>query len=444
MDVFKYLPIPKITFVAHQGTEVEVLAVPSFFYSVDADTTVAVLLCYSLCMTLAIVIQTWHRSWPLSASDVLLLDRWDTSTLFVEALKGSLVDPIDNRLSQGGAVPPPHPQCYHLNRATTVTDHHTGKNQIEFVEYCPAIFGRLRALHGITLRCISTSFNQGSPGLFKGEGKSGSDFMKSADGKYCLKTVSQPELQVLLKILPLYYGHMVKGVQASLLVRILGLFRLYNHRNTVERYFLLMINISAPICGKKLVHTYDLKGSLYSRRVSMNTMKRATLKDLNWIEQKCSLHLTPAVAKTLAAQLKNDIAILAKSDIMDYSLFLCVYENTTSVTAPWKRIQGFMNGHRQSVQPRVVNSLDGSRSYAIGIIDILQSYTYGKSAENIIKSTRGSSMDVIRYFNKETTYVKTWVRGGSGLFSTSKLHSAIDPKQYSKRFLDFMQDHVLN
>ncbi len=54
-------------------------------------------------------------------------------------------------------------------------------------------------------------------------GKSGSVFFLSADDQLLVKTIRKTEAQLLQRLLPRYYGHMMSHPN-SLLVRVLGLY----------------------------------------------------------------------------------------------------------------------------------------------------------------------------------------------------------------------------
>lgn len=119
---------------------------------------------------------------------------------------------------------PMHTHYFNHSTYTRFYEKGFGKIRSELVSYCPEVFDRLRAVHNISLEEISQSFSPATI-LAKGEGKSGSDFMVSADKRYCLKTVNSSEKDMLIKMLPSYFEHIMKYPESSLLCRILGLFR---------------------------------------------------------------------------------------------------------------------------------------------------------------------------------------------------------------------------
>jgi 1-phosphatidylinositol-4-phosphate 5-kinase len=226
--------------------------------------------------------------------------------------------------------------------------------------------------------------------------------------------------------------------------------------NIRKIYFVVMGNVFPP--HKDIHETYDLKGSTFGRFITADELARehlATLKDLNWMERGRKLKLGPEKATMLMNQLKADCLFLAKVKIMDYSLLVGIHylsrgnkdnirersmmmlEPTTpmlgkstpafkqsSISAaaagdstglPQERKMciyysedgGFMSSHR-----------DGTPSeelYFLGIIDILTPYSVSKRIEHVFKSIQ---------YDKRTI-------------------SAINPLDYSQRFLKFMADNIL-
>lgn len=98
------------------------------------------------------------------------------------------------------------------------------------------------------------------------EGKSGSYFLYSNDGKYLLKVIERYEHKSLRKILKSYYGHMLSNKE-SLLPRYYGMHKIkINSNNTLENgvlYFFITENvIGSPL---KIDRQFDLKGSRVDR-----------------------------------------------------------------------------------------------------------------------------------------------------------------------------------
>ncbi len=96
--------------------------------------------------------------------------------------------------------------------------------------------------------------------------------------------------------------------------------------NIRKIYFVVMGNIFPP--HKDIHETYDLKGSSLGRFITPEESANkhlATLKDLNWLQQKRKLKLGPEKATMLMNQLRADCMFLSKVKIMDYSLLVGIH-----------------------------------------------------------------------------------------------------------------------
>ena len=317
-----------------------------------------------------------------------------------------------------------------------------GKIRSEMVAYCPEVFDRLRSVHDVSLEEISQAFSTGNK-LSKGEGKSMAQFMVSTDKRFCMKTINSSEKTVLLNMLPSYFEHVMKYPKTSLLCRMLGLFRL--RYGGVDTFFLLMMNISRQdVSCRRIVKSFDLKGSLRSRRVCVGE-KRSVMKDINWVEQKMCVDVSSSRSTLILEQLQRDARFLENCGIMDYSLLVIIYDDDDRSVLKRaccfaRRCFGIRSKGEIGVPIERSGIRRGTRTYRLGIIDILQNYNSWKSAENRIKSIGASLSSSHRalFKNNQTAYTKAWVRRGS------QLHSAIDPKGYRERFFDFMRDHVFH
>lgn len=82
--------------------------------------------------------------------------------------------------------------------------------------------------------------------------------------------------------------------------------------------------------------TYDVKGSTVGRITTEDDKKgnpRGTLKDLNWLNSKQSLKLSPGMKEAFLDQVQRDVELLAHLKIMDYSLLMGVH-NMKEVVSP--------------------------------------------------------------------------------------------------------------
>lgn len=295
-------------------------------------------------------------------------------------------------------------------------------------------------------------------------GKSGSFFYYSQDYRFIIKTIHHSEHLFLRSILKHYYTH-IRNHPNTILSRFIGLHRVKLPRGR-KIHFVVMGNIFPP--SKDIHEIYDLKGSTLGRQVTpeeIRTNPRVVRKDLNWIQSGHRLYLGPEKRGLLMEQLIEDVSFLEKLFIMDYSLLvgihyihrgnrehirdkaLTVFETTAnesrlskaSMPAVIKRplartdpIALTTNLASEEDLPSerrcfrfyqeeggfwstYENNKAGNEIYFLGIIDILTPYNYTKKLEHAVKSLN---------YDKDAI-------------------SAINPTDYSKRFLAFIKKHVL-
>lgn len=202
----------------------------------------------------------------------------------------------------------------------------TAKYDFKFKDYAPWVFRELREyfhldpadyLLSLTSKYILSEL--GSPG------KSGSFFYFSRDYRFIIKTIRHGEHKFLRKILKDYHEH-VKANPHTLLSRFYGLHRVkLPHGKKI--HFVIMNNLFPP--HRDIHETYDLKGSSLGREYpeeKAKTKKGATLKDLNWVRRRRELEFGPEKKSLFEAQLENDVALLKKLNIMDYSLLIGLHD----------------------------------------------------------------------------------------------------------------------
>lgn len=326
------------------------------------------------------------------------------------------------------------------------------KYEFRFKDYCPWVFRSLREAFRIDAADYLVSLTGkyvlseiGSPG------KSGSFFYFSQDFRYIIKTIRQSEHEFLRRILRPYYEH-IKRNPNSLLTRFYGLHRV-RMSNIKKIYFVVMGNVFPP--HKDIHETYDLKGSTKGRFVTSEELVNrhlATLKDLNWLQKKRKLRLGPEKATLLMNQLKSDCLFLAKMRIMDYSLLVGIHymsrgnkdnirQRSMKMLEPTTPVMGGTAAFKQT-SIRAAPSTDpipqerrmcifysedggfrssendgrsGDELYFLGVIDILTPYTVKKRIEHVFRSIKDDAKSI----------------------------SAVNPIDYSRRFLRFMAENIL-
>ncbi|TFK37716.1 hypothetical protein BDQ12DRAFT_684579 [Crucibulum laeve] len=235
-------------------------------------------------------------------------------------------------------------------------------------------FDMLRKRCGIDdifLKSLSRSNSWAADG-----GKSKSNFRKTADDRFIIKTLvdawNVADLQVLIELAPYYFRYMESTAsRPTVLAKLLGFYTI-EIRNLETGHvqskadLLIMENI---FYDRNIVKTFDLKG-IHGRRVKAGTNPAnspeasKTLFDGDWIEgqQRTLTLVRPHSKNVIREAIKSDAEYLARSNIMDYSLLLGVDEE-----------------HKQ---------------IACGLVDTIGSYTFAKTLEYKAKHNLISGKDI--------------------------------------------------
>lgn len=158
-------------------------------------------------------------------------------------------------------------------------------------------------------------------------GKSGSFFYFSRDYKYIIKTIHHGEHKLLRKILPDYYQHIEQNPN-TLISQFYGLHRVKMAYGR-KIHFVVMNNLFPP--HRDIHQMFDLKGSTVGRDLREEDLvknPRATMKDLNWLRRQRHIELGPMKRGVFLAQLKRDVKLLQRLNIMDYSLLIGIHDLT--------------------------------------------------------------------------------------------------------------------
>ncbi|TQV99316.1 hypothetical protein V2A60_004790 [Cordyceps javanica] len=202
----------------------------------------------------------------------------------------------------------------------------SAKYDFKFKDYAPWVFRRLRALFRLDpadyLMSLTGKYilsELGSPG------KSGSFFYFSRDYKYIIKTIHHSEHKFLRKILKDYYTHVQQNPN-TLLSQFYGLHRVKMPYGK-KIHFVVMNNLFPP--HRDIHTTFDLKGSTVGRNYKEEDLEqnpRATMKDLNWLRRKRHLELGIQKKRLFLEQLRADVVLLKRLQIMDYSLLVGIHD----------------------------------------------------------------------------------------------------------------------
>lgn len=328
-----------------------------------------------------------------------------------------------------------------------------------FVDYAPLVFAKLREHWGIRNEDYIHSIGPGSmlSNLMLGslsslaelgsEGKSGSFFYFTSDGKFMVKTVHREEHKLLRSILQQYHFHMFK-YRDSMLCRIVGchVLRLSKHNKigADKIYFVVMQNV---LNTDLELHTrFDLKGSTVGRRSpeGARNSSKSTLKDLDLLEMGQRIRLGPERRQMLLQTLEHDSEFLREKQLIDYSLLLGIHNTSRAVLPKQDAMMdsltslgsrstsaSFSSSHGSVISDNDksddgdcekpffqqdsggMKSVDGSETYVMGVIDFLTHYSTRKALERM---------------GKKAVY-------GGGV-------SVAPPQIYKERFMDFMKEIV--
>ncbi|KAI5950065.1 hypothetical protein KGF57_004410 [Candida theae] len=290
-----------------------------------------------------------------------------------------------------------------------------------FYDYAPQVFRWLRDQFNIDQANYLISITgQLIVSQIKSEGKSGSLFYFSKDKVYIIKTLRYNEFKFLQQILASYVDHVGKN-KNTLISQFYGLHRVKvrtSKGKTRTHHFVIMNNLFPP--NAILSQTFDLKGSTAGRYTPVTKgKKRHTLKDNNFLESKLKIHFGPEIRNQFFKQLDSDVAFLIKNGIMDYSLLLGICNNKTGYSnrdqyeesTPEENLNYF---YRQDGGIQATNAQNQPlpEIYYLGIIDCLTYYSVRKRLETFFRS-----------FGQNRSTI-----------------SAVPPKEYGNRFLDFIKD----
>ncbi|XVE68330.1 hypothetical protein DITRI_Ditri09bG0059000 [Diplodiscus trichospermus] len=355
-------------------------------------------------------------------------------------LKPSAFDPREKVWTkfppEGSKHTPPHQSC-----------------DFRWKDYCPVVFRTLRKLFNVDAAdyMISICGNDALREL-SSPGKSGSFFYLTNDDKYMIKTMRKAEVKVLIRMLPAYYNH-VRSFENTLVTKFYGLHcvKLTGAAQKKVR-FVIMGNL---FCTDYAIHRrFDLKGSSHGRTTAKPESEidpTATLKDLDlnfifrleklWFEEFCR-------------QVDRDCDFLEQERIMDYSMLVGFHFREVSTPCTSGVLTPTGNGENGSEgAPRLSQVgkdqllVDTSRwsSISLGInMPARAEKTVRSDCETqLVGEPTGVLYDVILFFGiidilQDYDISKKLEHAYKSMQYDPTSISAVDPKQYSKRFRDFI------
>ena len=135
-------------------------------------------------------------------------------------------------------------------------------------QYAPQTFENIRQLHNIKVNDLTESLEPSKnikqiQNAGEGAGASGSFFFFAADRRFIMKTMSQKEINHLLRVLPHYYEH-VDTYPECTIAKIFGIYSV-----TIDSFepvhVMIMQNSMPNVPETELQYVFDMKGSSINR-----------------------------------------------------------------------------------------------------------------------------------------------------------------------------------
>ncbi|KAK9123287.1 hypothetical protein Sjap_012889 [Stephania japonica] len=352
-------------------------------------------------------------------------------------LKRSAFDPKEKVWtrfpSEGSKHTPPHQSC-----------------EFKWKDYCPLVFRSLRKLFKVDAADYMLSIC-GNDALreLSSPGKSGSFFYLTNDDRYMIKTIKKAE--VLIRMLKAYYEH-VRAFENTLVARFFGL-HCVKLTGAIQRKvrFVIMGNL---FCSEYFIHRrYDLKGSSHGRttdKPETEIDENTTLKDLdlNFI-----FRLQKTWFQEFRRQVDKDCELLESEKIMDYSLLVGLhFRDASSYGALTPKSNG--DSESEYAVARVSRAdmddflCDPARwaSIKLGVnmpARVERMVRNSNCDSPLVGEATGEFFDVIMFFGiidilQDYDITKKIEHAYKSMHYDATSISAVDPRQYSRRFRDFI------
>lgn len=331
----------------------------------------------------------------------------------------------------------------------------SSKYDFKFKDYSPTVFRELRLLFGLdpadylvslTSKYILSELN--SPG------KSGSFFYFSRDYRFIIKTIHRSEHVKLRHILKDYHTH-IKNNPNTMISQFYGLHRvkmpLYYGKGR-KIYFIIMNNLFPP--HRDIHKTFDLKGSTMGRYTNPKPNgEYCILKDINWIHEKQTIKFGPKLNKIFIDQLKRDVQLLIRLNMMDYSFLIGFHDLSNEnhdETVRRKKLSVF------SPISSNLEDLKNTNPKLLSGLNDLPNAEHTKRSSNIFYSDEGgvvstgdnnTPLDEVYYFGIIDCLTNYSLKKKLETIWRTLGHerstvSAVPPKEYGERFLKFLEDSI--
>ena len=379
-------------------------------------------------------------------------------------LKGKMIDKSNNYVITQKKIAKELPNSQLVNDTLIKSRE---KFSIQCVEYSPYVFNYLRQLDQVSNEMIISSMlpMNNKNGIKETEGKGGAFFINSDDYEFILKTITEQEYKIMMRLLHKNMVEYFKLNNNSIICRIYGVYKIKIDTGLLqsdEIYFILMKNVVGSFI-ENLLCKYDLKGSSLNRKVGYENIDKTVMKDLNFNEVEEVFLLNKADSKKLLNICEKDSKFLCKSGIMDYSLFVAkISLNNDEIKSLFGRdhrkatekqflemigkvresrptnssIEKEPDDNNENEKDKLIDNGEDNIRFKEGNIGCLKKYLYPS-----LKGDVAYIMSIIDYFqiynlqkNLETKYKK--LKAGV----QEKAISSVPPDEYKDRFIEFVKN----
>eukprot|EP00127_Corallochytrium_limacisporum_P002644 Clim_evm80s134 gene=Clim_evmTU80s134 len=274
-----------------------------------------------------------------------------------------------------------------------------------FKEYAPLVFHVLREKYDVEATEVIESLTEGDPTREESYWTSAPAYI-TFDRRFCVNIVDKDDFSAFLEIIQPYHDHVVQCEGRTLLPAILGAYRL--HIDSKEFHIMIHRNVCSGIMQFSKI--FFLKGSTVGREADKKDKEKPVprFKDKDFVQMGSRIFLGEERRDVFLDILKEDVTIMQKLNIMDYSIMVGVVEYDQKEEPEIEEDIDIYAVHSLPVDKREI--------YFMGIVDVYTHYGVRKHAAHAGKS--------IRYGD------------GAGI-------SSVDPGSYAKRLVEFMENVVV-
>ncbi|KAG4154675.1 hypothetical protein ERO13_D03G067500v2 [Gossypium hirsutum] len=353
-------------------------------------------------------------------------------------LKAAAFDPKEKIWTrfpaEGSKYTPPHQSC-----------------EFKWKDYCPVVFRALRKLFKVDPADYMISIcGNGALRELSSPGKSGSFFYLTEDDRYMIKTMKKSEVKVFIRMLFAYYNH-VRSFENTLVIKYYGL-HCVKLTGPIQRKvrFIIMGNL---LRSEYTIHRrFDLKGSSLGRITDKSESEIDSTTILKDLDLNFIFKLEKAWFEEFCWQIDRDCEFLEQERTMDYSLLVGIHFKEISANGefvPCGRRSSSGNYENESTPPDMEEHfLDPKRWGTIKLganmpAKVERTIRKPKSVFHLVGEQTGECYEVIMFFGiidilQDYDITKRLEHAYKSIQYDPTSISAVDPKQYSKRFRDFI------